>query len=889
MATTQEAVRRLRIEVTSTGADQATAKLGQLAGQQTAVAATAGNASKATQQFDASMAKSVNQYDAILRQQADVNKLLAANVVTLGNASRAANDNNRSVSESGLEWAEWANHLKVAGEAAYALSPKFRGLVNSLAEPALAVATSAIELAALGVVRGTNLAGKGLVELGVATARASTTLTPFAGQMALTGAAMASWNPTLIGIATTILGKFLPAISALLRIVAPILIIKDTIQVVAEAWDLGGKKLDEYRAIAQKAAAVDLSTSYFQKLTKGAEDAKVPVDALTKALTTLQSSSADQLGGSALQQQLDKHVKAGNFQNNSGVGEFAQANTTEEKYKAITDLIHNAMQDGQRLAAIDIANTAFGPEAADNLRKDSEYFDKINASAAKVSDKQIVSDADVGRALDLQKRYDAAVAILEQRWHPIQDLLTQQGIKMQAAWVGIVEAVATGFDWVTKLVLKINEIPQTFWDYAKNGVHAAAAGVAAVGPALGPAGAAVGAVAGFVADATATDPAKDTSAYAVAVDKLRAGLQNQAEQQRKVNEANTIAQRTIKDTSHTIDDNKKAHEELNDAVDRAINSTTRHIEQQKADAAAVGLGAAALAEFRVQASETAAVQANGGKETDEQAASFARLKDAAGAAADALARAKINNTISRGSQTALLSPEDVTIANQLKDIYPNVATALGSVEASALRTNQAISGVSSQISGDLVTGIADVTDGTKSWGQATVDTSKLIIRAIEEMLVKLYIVAPLMRALQGGFGLLGGGTATATAGVDSLAAIHHGGYGPGDSFATRAVSDGAFRSAPRYHDGIGPGERAAVIRNDESVLTPGQMRQLAPVGYSGGGSAISFGDININLPEGTSAENAQAVGAAVKASLTQLVDDRLAYHSRSRGMLNRAS
>jgi hypothetical protein len=32
--------------------------------------------------------------------------------------------------------------------------------------------------------------------------------------------------------------------------------------------------------------------------------------------------------------------------------------------------------------------------------------------------------------------------------------------------------------------------------------------------------------------------------------------------------------------------------------------------------------------------------------------------------------------------------------------------------------------------------------------------------------------------------------------------------------------------APRFHDGIGPGERAAVIRDDESVLTPGQMRAL---------------------------------------------------------------
>lgn len=43
---------------------------------------------------------------------------------------------------------------------------------------------------------------------------------------------------------------------------------------------------------------------------------------------------------------------------------------------------------------------------------------------------------------------------------------------------------------------------------------------------------------------------------------------------------------------------------------------------------------------------------------------------------------------------------------------------------------------------------------------------------------------------------------------------------------TRIVSPMAFINAPRYHDGIGPGERAAVIRDDEGVFTPGQMKAM---------------------------------------------------------------
>lgn len=85
------------------------------------------------------------------------------------------------------------------------------------------------------------------------------------------------------------------------------------------------------------------------------------------------------------------------------------------------------------------------------------------------------------------------------------------------------------------------------------------------------------------------------------------------------------------------------------------------------------------------------------------------------------------------------------------------------------------------------------------------------------------------------FGLLGsffggGGGGGTTMGLDGLAALHHTGYGPGDAItATRLVHPAYFDDAPRFHSGIGPGERAAIIRKDESVLTPGQMKALAPV------------------------------------------------------------
>jgi hypothetical protein len=114
----------------------------------------------------------------------------------------------------------------------------------------------------------------------------------------------------------------------------------------------------------------------------------------------------------------------------------------------------------------------------------------------------------------------------------------------------------------------------------------------------------------------------------------------------------------------------------------------RHTEAQIADAKAVGLGDAALAGFKADAAESAAVLANHNKETDKQVDDFGDLRDAAVAAADGLAKAKAASQIEFGSKTAFLSADDVAIANQLKGIYGNdIPTALNSTYAVSLRVN----------------------------------------------------------------------------------------------------------------------------------------------------------------------------------------------------------
>lgn len=78
-----------------------------------------------------------------------------------------------------------------------------------------------------------------------------------------------------------------------------------------------------------------------------------------------------------------------------------------------------------------------------------------------------------------------------------------------------------------------------------------------------------------------------------------------------------------------------------------------------------------------------------------------------------------------------------------------------------------------------------------------------------------------------GFG--GGGMlnpSSAQGGGFTSAFLNHGGWAADDYAQIRTVPSSFFNNAPRYHSGIGPDERPAIIRKDEGVFTPGQMKAL---------------------------------------------------------------
>lgn len=86
----------------------------------------------------------------------------------------------------------------------------------------------------------------------------------------------------------------------------------------------------------------------------------------------------------------------------------------------------------------------------------------------------------------------------------------------------------------------------------------------------------------------------------------------------------------------------------------------------------------------------------------------------------------------------------------------------------------------------------------------------------------------------------GGQTSMFGASSVATAIVHTGGVAGRDIFPTRIVPASVLAHAPRFHTGVGPGERAAVIRDEEGVFTPGQMRAL---GRGLGGDHAAFGEM----------------------------------------------
>jgi len=475
------------------------------------------------------------------------------------------------------------------------------------------------------------------------------------------------------GAATLAFGRLLGAVTPVFLAVT---VVRDAFKLMAYSTELAKAKIEEFHKITEEANASGFSTEFFQRITKSGSLARDKVDDLTESLKKFNAESTPKLGGSGLQNRLDELTKAGNFRGNSGVGLLAGANDSEGRLRAVVALIDQAMQKGERLAAIDLADRAFGPKVAAALRADSGYLDDMLKRADAIKKTELISQEDLGRAEELRRRMDDAQKVLADKWKPVQDDLAKLGMNYHESWVNITEDLAAAVGYATSLYQALKQVPDWFANRVGN---------ASVWKSLTDATGAAG-----LNSRPADLVMKDEPGFGQteANKKLAAALQNYQNVTRAMREATDVSSAVRKDTSKAPGQDQVA--EAN-AFDRATDAIGKHIARLQADTSAVGLGTAAQAQLRAEATLTTAAMQAYGKVTAETAANIKDMAARVGEAAQALEKAKVAAAIDFGRKTAFLSDTDVNIARQLAGIYGNdVAKALSSVEGSAVRVNNSL-------------------------------------------------------------------------------------------------------------------------------------------------------------------------------------------------------
>jgi hypothetical protein len=295
------------------------------------------------------------------------------------------------------------------------------------------------------------------------------------------------------------------------------------------------------------------------------------------------------------------------------VAALKSATTTEERYRAVVDLITQAMERGERLAALDLAAKFLPPDMLDRLRASGDFLQRMQQTADAVKPVDLVSDEQIARAADLKKRYDDTVAVLSQDFIPFQKALVDLSLELQGAWVTIVELIAKAVSAVGSLIDSVSSLSGTL-SAAFGGLGRTLLGAALGGP--------VGALVGAHSAAEPYQIDETASAYS----RLAAGLRTTGAVQNAMRQTTEIYTRVLGDNSRATKENATAQSTVRDFWDRATASIERNILQVQAETIAIGANIGTQAQLRAEFQLLEAAKLSDRGVTEEQIETYTKLR-----------------------------------------------------------------------------------------------------------------------------------------------------------------------------------------------------------------------------------------------------------------------
>lgn len=337
---------------------------------------------------------------------------------------------------------------------------------------------------------------------------------------------------------------------------------------------------------------------------------------------------------------------------------------------------------------------------------------------------------------------------------------------------------------------------------------------------------------------------------------------------------------------------KQAQQQILDTQNARLLSSQQATEAAQMELAVLGKSVAEQEEMRGklaarQQLEQEALQTYGSRDAydREHLAALEKEIEKQAEIKQLLAEQALRRDIAFDAQTALLPSGDQSIAARLRAIYGDNGwkSMMGSNIAETMRWNDALRAVSSTIEGSLTSGIADAIDGAKSFREAMHDTAKSVLRALEEMIIKLLVIGPLMRSVQSFMGLPIGFTASANGNVFSggnVIPFARGGVVSRPTVFPMASGAGLMGEA-------GPEAVMPLRRGGD-----GRLGVEVKGGHRGGDNAITIAPvINVTMPAGAKPEDgsqfADQIGKTLVPMIHAEVGKFMLAQSRGGGQLAR--
>lgn len=508
----------------------------------------------------------------------------------------------------------------------------------------------------------------------------------------------------------------------------PILAVATAFSAVSEAISTGAEKVAQLDALFKKIQQTDFSNiEFFTRNLGAAKELKLDIDGMAQAMEKFSAAARSATlgrGGGGFDVSAFSGATKEAFQN---------ASSLEAKFRAMGPMLRDALDKGQRLAALDFASKFFPKEVVDRLAVSSDYLITMQQKADELAASKFIDPANVLLAEELKERLDKANEVINAKMFD----LTKLALYFRGILVGWTELIAD----ILKGLEKGSELLGSWGVKILSAIPGANALAAALRAAANP-------------------PKENVPPATTGAEMLRQQM-NQLSVQRALNETTETYNGTLGDTSKSVEDftnalrkhaptakefekffqaekleaakeafdaavkrlniefvekglrttedpfkteeyKKKLKEiqdvhkivvdkikegtkEVEDAWDRAVEGLTRNIAMMKAENQAVGQSAAVLAGLRAEMRLLEAAERTEIGVTKERRAEAAKWRQEIQQLTADTARLRLSLEISRGNKFLFMDPSEVEIAEKLRDVIPDIDKALQSPYATALR------------------------------------------------------------------------------------------------------------------------------------------------------------------------------------------------------------